>query len=91
MLDLKVQDVIIYVLDFNNGITIQFGMNKPSTVQATLTFPISFRYHQSFASTAFYDANAASYIGLRYYGLSSITTYAGNSQALWYYWIAVGY
>ena len=52
---------------------------------------ISFRYYQSFASTAAYDASAAGYIGLRYYGLSSITTYASNSNALWYYWIAVGY
>lgn len=78
-------------MGFNNGITIQFGASRPSTVQATLTFPISFRYYQSFASTAAYDATTAGYIGLRYYGLSSITTYAGNSHALWYYWIAVGY
>ena len=78
-------------LKINNGITIQFGVNRPSTVQATLTFPISFRYCQRFASTAAYDANVAAYIGLRYYGLSSVTTYASNSNALWYYWIAVGY
>ena len=49
MLDLQVQDVIIYVLDFNNGLCIcwsnvQFGFeNKQSDLQSTITFPIAYQ------------------------------------------------
>ena len=85
------------VFFLNNKIIIVWGrqthpqLPADGGVTVKVTFPISFRYCQRFASTAAYDANAAAYIGLRYYGLSSITTYASNSNALWYYWIAVGY
>ena len=49
MLDLKVQDVIIYVLDFNNGLCIcwsnvQFGFGKEQDgLQSTITFPIAYQ------------------------------------------------
>lgn len=50
MLDLQVQDVIIYVLDFNNGLCIcwsnvQFGFGDKQTdnLQSTITFPIAYQ------------------------------------------------
>ena len=49
MLDLQVQDVIIYVLDFNNGLCIcwsnvQFGFEDiQHGLQSTITFPIAYQ------------------------------------------------
>ena len=50
MLDLKVQDVIIYVLVFNNGLCIcwsnvQFGFGDEQfgSLQSTITFPITYQ------------------------------------------------
>ena len=48
MLDLQVQDVIIYVLDFNNGLILQYGfLTEISGPSYTLVFPITFQRYRS--------------------------------------------
>ena len=63
MLDLKVQDVIIYVLDFNNGLCIcwsnvQFGFGVGQHgLQSTITFPIAYQSWSIVPCSAF-EVNA---------------------------------
>lgn len=100
MLDLKVQDVIIYVLDFNNKVCLQWGYFSGGNGNTTKTikFPTSFNSSCRGIAFAPYDTHTTWYPA---YGTTfmiqsiSKTQFIcrknGDTYAVAQYWIATGY
>lgn len=89
MLDLKVQDVIIYVLDFNNGLILQYGfLTEIPGPSYTLVFPITFqRYRSVIVQTS---PTSVTYTLSRDFNNVIISNISNSSPMNWS-WIACGF